>query len=273
MNIIMRKLLIFCFSISLCHTSRSQSDTADRLQNSPRHQEWITLDSDNKKLRAFVVYPEVSTKAPVVIVIHENRGLNDWAKSVADQFAEKGYIAIAPDLLSGKAPGSGNTADFADPDKARDAIYSLTAGEVTRDLNTIFTYARTLPAGNEKIAVAGFCWGGSQAFRYATNQPELEAALVFYGTGPADTAAIEAIEAPVYGFYGGNDARVNATIEESKKLMEAAGNTYEPVIYDGAGHGFMRSGEEAGASADNKKGRQEAWQRVEKILAQFKEEQ
>ncbi len=227
------------------------------------------MKQGERTVHAYLVYPEVSHKALAVVVIHENRGLTDWVRSVADQLAEAGYIAIAPDLLSGAAPGGGKTSDFASGDAAREAIYALPADQVIADLNAVADYVAKLPAANGKVAVAGFCWGGGQTFRFATNRANLAAAFVFYGTGP-DKDAIARIKAPVYGFYGGSDARVNATIPDTTAQMKDAGKAYEPVIYDGAGHGFMRAGEEAGASAENKKAREEAWARWKKLLAGIK---
>jgi carboxymethylenebutenolidase len=189
---------------------------------------------------------------------------------MADQLAEAGYIAIAPDLLSGMAPNGGKTSDFDSGDAAREAIGKLPPDQVTADLNAVADYVAKLPAANGKVAVGGFCWGGSQTFRFATNRANLAAAFVFYGTGPSDPAAIARIKAPVYGFYGGADARVNATIPTSEELMKAAGKTYEPVVYDGAGHGFMRSGEAPDASPENKKAREDGWARWKKLLAAIK---
>ncbi len=240
---------------------------ASRLEGSPRHQEWVQVKHGERTVHAYVVYPEVSHKALAVVVIHENRGLTDWVRSVADQLAEAGYIAIAPDLLSGTAPGGGKTSDFASGDAAREAIGKLPPDQVTADLNAVADYVAKPPAANGKVAVGGFCWGGAQTFRFATNRANLAAAFVFYGTGPSDAAAVARIKAPVYGFYGGADARVNATIPTSEELMKAAGKTYEPVVYDGAGHGFMRSGEAPDATAENKKAREEGWARWKKLLA------
>jgi len=240
---------------------------AKRLEDSPRHQEWVEVKHGERTVHAYLVYPEVSHKAAAVVVIHENRGLTDWVRSVADQLAEAGYIAIAPDLLSGMAPGGGKTNDFESGDAAREGIGKLPPDQVTADLNAVADYVAKLPAANGKVAVGGFCWGGAQTFRFATNRENLAAAFVFYGTGPSDAAAVARIKAPVYGFYGGADARVNATIPTSEELMKAAGKTYEPVIYDGAGHGFMRSGEGPDAAAENKKAREEGWARWKSLLA------
>ena len=232
----------------------------DRLNESPRHHEWVDVDGDQREIRTFVVYPEVAEKVPVVLVIHENRGLNDWARGLADQLAGAGYIAVAPDLLSGMAPGGGDTADFADRNAARDAIYELNSDQVMGELSAIAEWARTLSASNGKLVVAGFCWGGHQSFQFATINNDIEAAFVFYGT-PAEDEALKDIQAPVYGFYGGNDARVTATVDPTIRKMDEAGKTYKPVIYAGAGHGFMRSGEEPGAEEANVEARRQAWAR------------
>lgn len=241
----------------------AQDWAKQKLEASPRHHEWVQVKHGDRTVHSFVVYPEVKNKATSVIVIHENQGLTDWVRSVADQLASHGYIAIAPDLLSGTAPGGGKTSDFPSGDAAREAIYKLNPDTVTADLNAVAGYVKKLPAANGKVAVAGFCWGGSQSFRFAVNRNDLAAAFVFYGTGPD---AVQGVKVPVYGFYGGNDARVNATIPKSVELMKQAGVAYEPVTYEGAGHGFMRSGEAPDASEANKKARDEAWQRWLSLL-------
>jgi carboxymethylenebutenolidase len=216
------------------------------LEKSSRHQEWVDIKHDNRVVHAFVVYPESKQKAPVVVVIHEIFGLSDWARSVADQLAAHGYIAIAPDLLSGFGPKGGGTSDFASTQDTTKAVSGLDPDVVTADLNAVADFAKKIPAANGKIAVSGFCWGGSQSFRFATNRKDLSAAFVFYGTAPKDVASIAA---PVYGFYGGNDARVDATIPDTTTAMKTASKKYDPVTYDGAGHGFMRAGEDPGADA------------------------
>jgi len=245
----------------------AQQDWAlEQLEASPRHHEWVELDVDGRTVRAFLTYPEVSEAAGVVVIIHENRGLNDWARSIADQVAGLGYITIAPDMLSGKAPGGGGTADFENSDAARTAIYDLTTEEVLAALNAAADHAAALPAANGKVAVAGFCWGGSQTWNFAMARDSLQAAFVFYGTAADDAEAMKAIAAPVYGFYGGNDNRVNATLPKAEENMQAAGKSFEPVIYEGAGHGFVRSGEMPDASPENAFGRDAAWQRLKSLL-------
>lgn len=258
---------VFIIVFTLVATSLLAQEWVDnRLKNSPRHQEWVQTAAGNRVVHSFVTYPEVSKKVPVVIVIHENKGLNDWARSVTDQLAEAGYIAIAPDLLSGMGPDGGKTSDFKSPDDATKAIYSLAPRQVTADLNSVFDYAKQIPASNGKVVVMGFCWGGSQSFRYAVYQPGLEAALVFYGTGISDASEAAKIKAPVYGFYGGNDQRVNATIPGSEQAMKQAEKKYEYKIYDDAGHGFYRAGEGPAATEANRKARDMAYERVLEIL-------
>ncbi len=235
-----------------------------RLDASPRHHEYVPLKHDNRTIQAFVVYPEVKHKAPVVVLIHEIFGLTDWAKEMADELAGQGFIVVAPDLLSGFGPNGGGSSEFADQDARVKAVSGLDPGGVLADLDAAANYGKTLPAGNGKIAVAGFCWGGSKSFAFAVHRNDLSAAFVFYGTAPAD---VSGVTAPVYGFYGGNDARVDATIPNTTKAMKAAGKKYEPVIYDGAGHGFMRAGEDPGdTNPANKKAREEGFARLVKLL-------
>jgi carboxymethylenebutenolidase len=266
------RLIAVCTGVALAllagtaQNSTAQEQGLERLNASPRHHEWVPIASDGREVHTFVAYPEISGKATAVIVIHENRGLTDWVRAVADQLAEAGYIALAPDLLSGMGPDGGRTKDFADQNAARDAIYALDDARVTADLKAVAKYATALPAANGKLVVGGFCWGGSQTFRFAMNHDGLAAACAFYGTAPE--TGFDTIACPVYGFYGGSDARVTATVPDTEAKMKAAGKTYEAVVYEGAGHGFMRAGEEAGASAENKKAMEAGWERWKSILAE-----
>jgi carboxymethylenebutenolidase len=252
-------------SIMGISTSSGQDWAKARLENSPRHLEWVKVKNGDREVNSFIAYPEVKDKATAVIVIHEIFGLTDWVRGVADQLAEAGYIAIAPDLLSGAGPNGGGTESLGGNDGVRKAISSLTPEQVTGDLNAISDYVKKLPACNGKTAVAGFCWGGGQSFRYATNNKDLKAAFVFYGPPPAG-AAMSLIPCPVYGFYGGNDARISSTVPKTEELMKEAGKKYEPVVYEGAGHGFMRGGEAPGASAPDKDARAAAWKRWLNLL-------
>jgi carboxymethylenebutenolidase len=260
----MRHVLITLVLLVAPAAAPAQEWAKAKLDKSPRHGEWVTVKHGNRAVQAFVVYPEVKEKATAVLVIHEIFGLTDWVRSLADQLAEAGHIAIAPDLLSGVGPGKGGT-DALGKDVGK-SIRDLPPDQITADLNACADYAGKLPACNGKVTVAGFCWGGSQSFRYATNNKSLKAAFVFYGSGPDSAEAVAKINCPVYGFYGENDARVNATIPKSKELMKAAGKTYEPITYDGGRHGFMRAGDAPDADAGNKKAREEAWKRWKELL-------
>ena len=260
-----RLLTLLAFS-ALCLPA--QDWARNDLAKSPRHQEWITVKHDGRSVETFVVYPEAKGKTPVVLIIHEIFGLSDWVQSLADQVAEAGYIAVAPDLLSGMGPDGGRTNKFSGQSAITEAVSHLDPAQVTADLQAVANQAVKLPAASGKLFVAGFCWGGGQSFRFATNRPDLSAAFVFYGPPPfkpsttdVDTAAVDRIKAPVYGFYAGNDARIGATIPAATAAMKAAGKKYEPVSYDGAGHGFMRAGQAPDANDANKKARAEAWQR------------
>lgn len=239
---------------------------AEELSESPRHHEWVKLSHGDREFEAFVVYPETKEKAKAVIVIHENRGLNDWARLFADKLAGEGYLVITPDLISNTVEGKKRTTDFENSDAAREAIYALDAQQVTADLNATYEYIKNDAASTGEVAVAGFCWGGSQTFRYATNNSKIMSAHVFYGTGPEDASAISKITAPVYGYYGGNDNRVNSTIEKTEKLMEEAGKIYKYEIYEDAGHAFMRSGHQPDADVANKKAHDKAWERLLELL-------
>jgi carboxymethylenebutenolidase len=264
------------------------------LAKSPRHGEYVTIkEANGRALQAFVVYPEVKGKAPVVVLIHEIFGQSDWAKEMADELAGAGYIVVEPDLLSGFGPVAGapaagapmdhdhmqmgagggaafvpatpgGTAAFA-PDQVTKAVSSLDAAVVTADLDAAADYGKKLPAASGKLFVAGFCWGGGKTFLFATHRNDLSGAMVFYGP-PPPAEAMKNISAPVYGFYAGNDARITATVPDTAAAMKAAGKTYEPKIYDGAGHGFMRAGEAPDANAENASARAEGFRRLVDLL-------
>jgi carboxymethylenebutenolidase len=255
------RLLAVC-GVLLCAASASAQEWAkSRLNESPRHGEWVEYKSGERTIKAFVVYPERKEKAPVVMVIHEIFGLTDWVRGLCDQLAENGVIAIAPDMLSGQT--------FPDVDGARKAIGALPKEQILADLNATAEFAEKIPASNGTLAVSGFCWGGGWTFGYATVNPKLKAAYSFYGPAITDAAEIEKIATPVYGFYAEKDERVNATIPKAEELMKAAGKTYEVVMYSGGGHGFMRAGEDPAGTPENKKARDEAWARWKTLLQQL----
>jgi len=228
----------------------------EALAKSPRHGEWVDVKlPDGTKLVTWVVYPEKKQKSGVVIVIHEIFGLSDWVRGVADQLASDGFIALAPDLLSGMGPNGGGT-DSLGEDVTK-VIRTLTPEAVAARLDAVRAYGLGLPAANGKVGSVGFCWGGSASFNYAVTQPGLAAAVVFYGTSPNDPAAYVTIKAPVLGHYGGDDARVDETIPTAEDAMKKLGKSYTAKIYDGAGHGFLR--QQTGRDGANLKASQKAW--------------
>lgn len=239
------------------------------LDDTPRHDEWVKVESGGRAIHTYVVYPEVDHDAMVVLLIHENRGLTDWVRTLADRVAAEGYIAVAPDLLSGKAPGGGKTSDFESSDAARQALGELDRGQTVEDLRAVIAWSQKIPAATGKVAVAGFCWGGARTWDVANAVPGLAASFVFYGTGPQEAEGVAKIDAPVHGFYAGNDQRVNATIPKSKELMEAAGKAFDETTWEGAGHAFMRSGIEADASDANRKAAEGAWAKWLEIMGKL----
>ncbi len=234
---------------------------AAALERSPRHGEWVDVPNPaGPPLRTWVVYPERSDKAPVVLVIHTIGGLSPWARALADQLAEDGFIAVAPDFLSGFGPKGGGTDSFETTDLARTAMSAVTPAEAMARLDAARAYAASLPASNGRVATMGFCWGGARSFEYALHQPGLHAAVVFYGGSPENYAGYATISAPVLGLYGGDDARVNATIEPAAAAMTSRGKTYEHEVYEGAGHGFV--GSQADRNGANFRATEQAWPRA-----------
>jgi carboxymethylenebutenolidase len=226
------------------------------LAASPRHGEWVDIPlAEGKQLVAWVVYPESKKKAGVVIVIHEIFGLSDWVRAVADQAAKDGFIAIAPDFLSGLGPKGGGTEELGDA--VGKTIRTLTPAMMTERMNATRTYGLKLPAANGRTGTLGFCWGGSTSFNYAVVQPKLDAAVVYYGSSPSDPAAYAQIQAPVLGFYGGDDARVNATIPTAEGEMGKLKKPFKAHVLEGAGHGFLR--QQSGREGANARAAAAAW--------------
>ncbi len=226
-----------------------------RLTASPRHGEWVMIRTGpNDSLRSWVVYPERSTKAPVVIVVQEIFGLTPWIRSVADQLAADGFIAIAPDFLTMSNIPSGP--DSVVSAAAVAATRSLNAADVQRQIDAVARYGMSLPSAQQKYGIVGFCWGGAVAFAHAAHSPTVGAAVVYYGTSPP-AAALQTVRAPVLGLYGSEDNRVNATIPAADSTLRALGRTYVPTIYAGAGHGFLR--QQSGQAGANLTASQAAW--------------
>ena len=285
--------------VGSCVVSCSAQDWAKAaLAKSPRHGEFVTIsEPSGRKLQTWVVYPQVKAKAPVILMIHEIFGLSDWAEEMADELAGAGYIVVEPDLLSGFGPATaaapastpaamdhdhmqmgaggagsayvpaqpGGTPAFPDRNAVVRAVSSLPDAQVLADLDAAADYGKKLPSADGKLFVAGFCWGGGKSFLFATHRSDLSAAFVFYGP-PPPADAMKNITAPVYGFYAGNDARISATIPQTVADMKAAGKTYEPVTYDGAGHGFMRAGEAPDANAADSAARAQGFRRLVTLL-------
>lgn len=230
-------------------TAPSAETATQAIDASPRHGEYVdvAVPGSDVKLKTWVVYPERADKAPVVIVIHEIFGLSDWIRAVADALAAQGYIAIAPDLISGIEGAEANP---------REAIGKLSDEEAIKRLNATMDFGTALPAANGKAAVVGFCWGGRTSFLFASAQPKLSAAIVYYGTSPSKEA-LATIQAPVLGLYGQMDERVNATIPDAEEEMKRLGKSFEKHIYENAGHGFLR--QQDGRDGANLKASEEAW--------------
>ena len=238
------------------------ADHATRvLKESPRHGEWADIKmTDGTVLKSWVVYPERAAKSGVVLVIHDIRGLADITRALGDQLAQDGFIAIVPDFLSGKGPDGGGTESLGQG--VGKAIQSLSPADVNARLDAAMEYGKKLPASNGKTGVIGFCWGGARSFGYAAAQPNLNAAVVYYGDAPGSgdgtvETALAKVKAPVLGLYAGNDARINATLPATQAAMQKLSKSYEIHTYEGAGHGFMFG--QAGAGGANLKAAQESW--------------
>jgi carboxymethylenebutenolidase len=247
-------LLVLASGGSAAGLPPAEEAAKDRLNGSPRHGELVQVDVRGAPVGTWIVHPERKERAPVVVVIHEIFGLTDWIRAVADELAAEGFIAVAPDLLSGKGPGGGGTEVFASRDDAVRAVSDLPRDEVLARLDAVRTWALALPSAAPKSASFGFCWGGSTSFAWAATRPALDAAVVWYGTAPADLATLKA---PVLGLYGGDDARVDATLAATTARMKELGKTYEPHVFGGAGHGFLRA--QGGQDGANLKAAKEAW--------------
>ena len=237
------------------------------LAKSPRHGEYVDVKvpSGGAAVRTWIVYPERKGKAGVVIVIHEVFGLSDWIRAVADQLAREGFVAVVPDLVTGHGPGGGGTESVASADDVVKLVHAITPEEATARLDAVRDYAIKLPAANGKSASIGFCWGGERSFAYATAQPALLGAVVYYGVSPV-AADLARIKAPVLGMYGSDDARVDATVGPAQAEMKKLGKSYEVHTYEGAGHGFLR--QQSGRDGANLKAAKQAWPRTVAFLRQ-----
>lgn len=234
----------------------SAATAVQRLEASPRHGEWAMIPvGGSDSIRAWVVYPERSTPAPVVLVVHEIFGLSNWIRSVADQLAADGFVAIAPDLMTAHdIPLTENNEP--DPEQARTVIRTLEPETYHRQLVAIADWGMALPAAGDSYGIVGFCWGGSASFRHAIESQSVDAAVVYYGSSP-DTAMLSRVSAPVLGLYAGDDARVNATVEPAQSALERLGRPYDVHMFEGAGHGFLR--QQDGREGANLNATRRAW--------------
>lgn len=245
--------LVLAGTAILTRSARWSGSDATGLDSVTTHGEWVKIKKGNETIRAYVAYPERKTKAPAVIVIHEVFGLTDWEPTVADRLAKEGFVAILPDLLSSKYGQSPK-----DPDEGRKLIAELEPDRITADLDAVYDYVNGLPAvQKDHIGTIGFCWGGGQSFRYATNNPNLMAAVVAYGPAP-DTADLKRIKAPVLGVYGENDERINASLPDVAAKMQSAGKTFTYEMYPGTGHGFLKLGRQGSDGPQVER----AWKRI-----------
>lgn len=263
------KFILFLLLL-LASPLHAQEFALAKLEASPRHHEWVSIPAGESPIHAFVAYPEVSTKALTVIVIHENRGLTDWVRGFADDLAAAGHIAIAPDFLSGFSAERTRTSDFPTQSDVTQALSQVQPARITAGLDAAKAYVSQIEAANGKVVVVGFCWGGSQTFRYATTATGLEASFVFYGGAPADTTTFAGISAPVFGFYAQNDQRINAALPTVQSAMASYAKPFEIEIYPDSGHAFMRSGEDPSGSEGNKAARAAAMARLLDVLKALK---
>lgn len=220
----------------------------DALKTSPRHGEWVDIKTPSgATIKSWLEYPAATGKVGVVIVIHEIFGLTDWVRGVADQVAKDGYIAIAPDLISGMGPNGGGSAELG-TQGAGQVIRTLTNDERNARLNAVMAYGKTIPSSNGKTGVVGFCWGGGSSLTYAIAQPGLNAAVMYYGPAPTvqgsqtpDLSGLPNIKAPILAHYPSTDQRTLATAQPISDEMKKLGKSFTFFVYDGATHGFMHS--------------------------------
>src|SRR6516225_4980356 len=245
-----------------------------RLASSPRKVEYVNVMVDGKPMRTWVVHPAGNGKAPVVVVIMEIFGLSDWIRGVADQLAAEGFIAIAPDIVVGHGKDGGDTSSLSTQQEITQAVLQLKPEEITARLKAAREWGLKDPRSSGKSASVGFCFGGAQSFAFAVNEPGLNAAVVYYGQAPTDappaapgtppgpyvvSERVANTKAPILGLYGGlaQDARIGNTVAPTEAKMKELGKTYEPHIFEGAAHGFLRV--QTGNDGANMKASEQAW--------------
>ena len=247
---------------------------AARLASSPRKGEYVNVMVDGKPMRTWVVHPAGNGKAPVVVVIMEIFGLSDWIRGVADQLAAEGFIAVAPDIVSGHGKDGGDTSSLATQQEITQAVLQLPKAEIVTKLKAAREFGLKDSRANGKSASIGFCFGGGESFNFAVAEPGLNAAVVYYGQAPTDAPPaargtppgpyivsdrVANVKAPIIGFYGGlmQDPRIGNTVAPTEEKMKMLGKTYEPHVMDGAAHGFLRA--QTGNDGANMKATEFAW--------------
>ncbi len=255
-------------SCSLPLAANAQDWAKTRLEASPRHREYVAIKHGDRTVQTFVVYPEVKRRSPSSSSSTRSSasptGPNRWPTIWPPPASSSSHPTFSPALVPTAAAPTPSPAWTPSP-KPSPASIPIT---VTADLDAVADFAKKIPAGNGKIATVGFCWGGGKSFAFATHRSDLSAAFVFYGPGPAD---VTTITAPVFGFYAGNDARIGATLPATIAAMKAAGKKFDPVTYDGAGHGFMRAGvDPTNTVPGNKTAREQGFTRLVSLLKEMK---
>ena len=204
-----------------------------------RH-EWVDVPFAGQRLHTWIEYPNRADPAPVVIVMSHEAGLDDWMRAIADQLATEGFIAVAPDILSGRGPKGGNFDSFPFAADVVRANATLPQDEALRRYAAARDYALKLPGARAKSASLGAGMGGADSFRFAAEVPDLDAAVVFYGVAPDETVLAN-VRAPVAGFYGEDDPRVIPTVRAAEAAMKRLGKAYDVHIYPGATQAFLRA--------------------------------
>ncbi len=255
------RLIALTGSMAAAHLLLESSGLAATLV-SARESKQLKVDSAAVKyagaggveLGGYLSAPQGKGKFPAVVVIHENRGLNDHTRDVARRFAAEGFVALAPDILARK----GGTGSMLSPDKAREAISAISAEEALADLRAGVAYLdshKQVKSG--RLGSVGFCWGGARSFMLAVEEPKLRAAVVFYGSAPPPEK-LQQVRAPVLGLYGETDERITSRVPEVADALKKAGKSFEYKIYPGAGHAFFNdTGERYNAEAAK-----DAWART-----------
>ena len=220
----------------------------------PRRNEWIDVPvpGTSVKVHTWVVYPDGTQPAGTVLVLHGASGITDWIRSVADQLAKEGFIALAIDLSSGLGPNGGNFDAFRFMDDRMRATQKLTRDDVMGRIKAVRDFATKMPRSNGKTGSIGFCGGGTNSFTLATDVAAHNASVVYYG-GPPPAASLANTVAPVLGFYGEDDARIFTTVEPTRAAMKKLGKAYEAHTYPHATHSFLWMqdlGNNFGATAD-----------------------